>query len=575
MTTHPDPDGRAVGNITSARDACYTLQRNFKELAVHHYDLAVIGGGVTGAAAAYDAAQRGLSVCLLDRGDFGGATSANSLKVIHGGFRYLQSMNLPRVREAVRERRAFLCMAPHLIAPLPCLVAARDREPMRSRPAFFMAALLYNILSLDRNQDVDPSRLVPACRVISRQKARELFPAWGPKDCDGAMLWYDALAFSTERLSLELVRAAVESGANALNHAEVYGLFREDNKINGLQVRDRLTGQRHEVTARVVLNASGPWLERFRPQGSAPPRRTVLARAINLIINRRLAQVAVGLESSGQGASDEVFGLKRNLFLVPWGEHTLAGTSYTLYQGDPDQARPGAQDMAALLAELNQTCPGLNLSPRDVSFYHYGLLPLDNPDRPGGLSEHHRVLNHSQQGVANLISLEGVKYTTGRALAERAVDQAFQILGQESIASSSAYTRLPGARPPWPSIAPPPGWDPEPWQRLTGIYGSLALEVAEQTAGEDDPQAGLSPDCPVTVAEVLHAVRLEMASKLNDLVLRRTALGAAGRPPAQALTKAGNLMAAELGWDQARLQEETKEVEAVYQPIEHLRGDGQ
>ena len=552
------------------------LRRDLKKLASHDYDLAVIGAGVSGASAAYDAARRGLKVCLLERGDFGGATSANSLKVIHGGFRYLQSFNFPRVRESIRERRAFLRIAPHLVTPLPCMVAAHDLNPMRSRPAFAVAAALYNLLSLDRNRGLKPDRLVPKARLLSRKKALEFFPAWGAKDCDGAALWYDALTSSTERLTLELVTAAVQSGAHVANYAEVYGLHRKDNRINGLQFRDRLSGEKHEIATKLILNAAGPWLDRFRPLEPGRGGRTMQAKAINLVINRRLSQVAVGLESSGRGASDDLFGQKRNLFLVPWGESTLAGTSYTLYQGDADQAAPGADELAALLDELNSACPGLDLKPGDVGFFHWGLLPLDHPDRPRGLSEQHRVLRHQAQGLHGLISLQGVKYTSGRALAQRAVDLAVEILDRDLPPSETNELLLPGAME--PDYGTPAGWSQEAWDRLRGIYGGLAGEVAAQAQAQNQeqarPDALLSPDCQVTEAEVLFAVRGEMACKLVDVVMRRTALGAAGKPEAGALARAGELAGRELGWNPEKIEDEIREVTNIFKPVDELRSRG-
>lgn len=548
------------------------MQRNLRELASHDYDLAVIGAGVSGASAAYDAAQRGLKVCLLERGDFGGATSANSLKVIHGGFRYLQSFNFSRVRESIRERRAFLRIAPHLVSPLPCMVAAHDLQLMRSRPAFAVAAALYNLLSLDRNRGLSPQRLVPRAGLLSRQKARELFPAWGPKDCDGAALWYDGITSSTERLTLEMVRAAVQCGAHVANYAEVYGLHRKDNRINGLEFRDRLSGEKHEIATKLILNAAGPWLDRFRPLEAGRGGRTTLAKAINLVLNRRFSEVGVGLESSGQGASDPLFGRKRNLFLVPWGDNTLAGTSYTLYQGDADQAVPTAGELAALLAELNQACPGLDLRPSDVGFFHWGLLPLDRPDHPHGLSEHHRVLRHESQGLQGLISLEGVKYTSGRALAQRAVDTVVDILGRDLPPSETDSWPLPGAEQPDQSA--PAGWSAEAWERIKVIYGSRAGKVAAETKNQPRPDTPLSPQCGVTEAEVLFAVRGEMACKLSDVVMRRTGLGSAGKPDGVALARAGELAGGELGWNSERTEKEIQEVTDLFKPVDELRSRG-
>ncbi len=540
-------------------------------LAQPHYDLVVVGGGVTGAFCAWDAALRGLKVCLLEAADFGGATSANSLKTIHGGFRYLATADLARTREAILERSAWLRIAPHLVRPLPCLIATRGRGA-RSRSAFRAALATYNLLGRRRNHGLAPELHIPASRLVDRDECVRLFSGFDRPGITGGVMWYDAQAIDSERLVLEVVLAAQAAGAVTVNYAQVTGVVQDDGRVSGVQVRDAIDGHEHLFQAEVVINAAGPWAE-----GLAHPDQEPLAQALgmNLVIRRRLVETAVGVETSGPGASDPLFGQRRYLFIAPWEDYSLLGTSYTVHDpaGGPPQVT--AESITALLQEFQQACPQWELDPREVSFFHYGLLPLDRPEHPGGLAEKHAVIDHARQGgPPGLITLRSVKYTTGRALAARAVDAALSRLDRPAAACRTAATLLPGGELDRLPQDPPQDLPPGVWTRLVRRYGARAAAVAGLCAQWPLGAEPLTDQTEVLGAEVLFAARFEMARKLSDVVLRRTGMGSAAQPPLRVLETAAAIMGIEHGWDRERYEQEVAETQAVYAPLKPWNDPG-
>lgn len=402
------------------------MQRDLNRLAETAHDLLIVGGGIHGACAAWDAALRGLSVALVERDDFGAATSGNSLRIIHGGLRYLARGDLPRMRESIRERSVLLRIAPRLVRPLPVLVPTRGAGT-QGRLALGTALCLNDALSLTRNRRLDPAHRLPHGRLLSRRECLRLFPGFEAKDLTGGALWYDAQMDHPERLTLSFVQAAAGRGAAVANYVEVERFLTEAGWVRGVQARDRSTGRGFEVRARLVLITAGPWtgalveLAGGRPVGATPGH----AVALNLVIARRLAEVAVGVRSPSGPREDPVCGGNRFLFLTPQGETTLLGTWYAVDQGGDERAtvERGAE---ALLHEFNAACPALRLSPDDVVRRQWGRLPLKagvEPGRPQALAERARVVNHRESdGRHGLFSVEGTKYTTARRVAERVVD---------------------------------------------------------------------------------------------------------------------------------------------------------
>jgi glycerol-3-phosphate dehydrogenase len=475
------------------------LRRDLSALASREHDVLVVGGGIHGAAVAWDAAQRGLKVALVEKDDFGSGASWNSLKTIHGGMRHLQRADFARLRESARERRTLLAIAPQLVRPLAFVVPAHGHG-RSGREALAVALALTDLLTADRNRGLPAEHRIPAGTTVSADEALRLLPGLDRRGLTGAARWHDAQAASTERLLLGFVQAAADAGAILANHAEGVELLRTRSRVAGLAVRDGLGGGGLEVRARLVVNAAGAWADEVLARGGPRRSPTPLLRARNLVLRRPPAlPFAAGARSGG-----------RYLFLVPWGERTMLGTSY-----EPAHLPPS--DPRAFLAEGDAAFPWAGLAWEDVALVHEGLVP--GRDGPAGLWTRDRLHDHEEEdGLPGLLSLRGVKYTTARALAERAVDLAARRLGARAAPCRTAVTPLAGAR-------------------LRG--GELEQEARA-------------------------AVRDEMALTLCDAVLRRLDLGTAGPPEAAELDVVARVLRAELGWDAAREAAERAALAAVY-----------
>lgn len=465
------------------------MKRDLGALTGREHDLAIVGGGIYGAAAAWDAAQRGLRVALIDARDFGSGASWNSLKTIHGGLRHLQRADIAGLRDSARERSALLRIAPRLVRPLPCLVPTYGHGPA-GREALGIALRLNDLLTLDRNREVPSQGHIPRGRLLSRGEVLDRVPGLEPRGLTGGALWYDAQAESTERLTLAFVLAAADAGAVVVNHAEVAGLLRSGERVTGVSVRDGEGGAGFEVRARMVLNAAGPGASRLLAEAGLAHSPVPLLRAINLVLRRPLVREQA-LGGRGEG---------RFLFLAPWHGRALVGTAY-----EPSQPGTGAAFAEAFLAEAQRAYPWAGLTRDDVTLVHQGLVP--GAGSAGGLWMKPLLVDHQRQdGLPRLITMVGVKYTTARGVAQRAIDLVLRRLGSPMVPCRTAVTPLPAA------------------QILEG-----AIEERSR-----------------------HAVREEMALHLEDAVLRRLDLGTGGPPDAAEVAEVERVMAAELNWDGAR-----------------------
>lgn len=548
------------------------MKRDLHAMADEQYDVLVIGGGIYGAALTWEATLRGLQVALVEKEDFGAETSANSLKMIHGGLRYLQHLDVARVRESVRERRTLMRIAPHLVQPLPTLVPTYGHG-MKSREVMALALLVYDVLSADRNRGLaDPAKHIPNGRTVSRQECLALAPGIPEKGLTGGAIYYDAQVINSERLPLAFVKSAAQYGARMANYAEATALLREGDRIAGAVIIDRLTGASFDVRARMVVNTAGPWVNRVLGFAGADEasRRVKLATALNVVTRQLFEATAVGLYGPDTFEdADAILNRGSRLFFVaPWRHTSLIGTDYAPYTGDPDDFRIVAADVKHFLADFNEAYPAGRLTLEDVTFVHGGLLPMKEASARTGsvrLTKHFNILDHRQDGLEGLLTVVGVKYTTARDVAVRAIDSIFESWGKIPPASTSTTTRLSGGEivrfddfVQKKVQADPLGIGEAAMRRLATNYGSACEDVlAPAVEGRGGARAALR-------AEVIYVVRNEMALKLADVILRRTGLGSAGHPGAETLRFAAQVMARELGWSEAHIAQEIAEVEAAY-----------
>jgi glycerol-3-phosphate dehydrogenase len=500
------------------------MRRDSSRLLERSFDLLVIGGGIQGACIAWDACLRGLSVALVDQGDFGAGTSANSLGIVHGGLRYLARADFSRMLESIRERSTLLRIAPDLVEPLPVLVPTYRGA---SGPAAFRSALLINdLVSSGRNRGVKPVSRIPRGRLVSRTECLRLFPCFPTPGLTGGAMWHDARLRHPERLTLSFVCSAAERGAVAVNYLRVDHLLVAKGKVTGAQVTDLERGAQLEVKAASVVVAAGPWTAGLiagtlgRPDDGIAAGRTL---AVNVRISRVLASVALGAKSPHGADRDPVGGGHRYLFAAPQPGQTSLGTWYGIRK---DSEPTPEQGVASLVEEFNAACPGLQLSMDEVTASQWGWLPLKGSVERGrstALAERPRMVNHGAGGgVRHLFSVEAVKYTTARSVAQRMVDWVFHDLNRAS----------------------PP---------------CRTAEIPLRQAGTDRP---------LTKSGVRRALQEEMAVTLGDVIFRRSHMAISGKLDRPAVSEIARIVGAELGWERMRQDAEIEQVmRAREQPL--------
>ncbi len=567
--------------------------RNLDTLTQKTYDILVIGGGITGACIAWDATLRGLSVALVERDDFGAATSANSLKTVHGGLRYLQDANLAQLRKMVRERQAYLRIAPHLVRPLTCLMPTYERPLLRSRPLLTLALKLNDLLSLDRNWGMDPARSLPAGQILSRDDCLARMQIHDDGAISGGVLWYDAQVSNTERMVLSFILSAAERGASVANYVAVTRLLRHNGRVVGAQVADRLTDQSLQIRAHIVVNAAGPWADEILNQMGDNGRSSYLlsddhlpafrpSTAINLVTRQILPDIAVAINSHYKqelpdGGTKEC---SRILFIAPWRNNSIVGTLHETHQGAVGASAVTKQTIDAFLEEVNEAYPPARLTPDDVDQVHFGYLPLADQmrTRPAHCNQVKllrtgRLIDHSSHDTEGLVTTVGVKYTTARHLAEKTVDLLVQKLGRSTLSSDTRFQRLyGGAIIDWNHFSDAAvrnmmqvGAISRPVARhLVQDYGSAYPEILSYVKQDACWAETVGAGVPVTRAEVAHAVRAEMALKLSDVIRRRTPLGSAGPPDSQVVYNCACIMAEELGWDRHSVDREIDDLYTGY-----------
>ena len=535
------------------------MRRDLEELTGRRFDLLVVGGGIHGLFAAYEAASRGLSVALVEASDFGSGATFNHQRTLHGGMRALQSGNLIKTRRQIGERRTWAIIAPHLVRPLPFLVGTY-RLSRRSRVVLRAGFALYDRLGRRRNAGVSPELHLPRARLESRATTRAFFPGIRDEGLTGGAVWYDYQTRHPERLTLCVALAASGAGATVVNHAEAVAPLRANGRVIGCRVRDRLTGTERDVEATVTLLAAGGRLESVQAifgAGGAPP----VLHAVNVLIDRPARDIALAATSASG----------RMLTAVPWAGKLLVGT----YQS-PEPARSSETEapdaaVAELLADANSAFPALAASRRDVLLVHHGLTPAVVRSGRADLMAEPQVIRHGAKGVPGLVSLIGVKYTTARLAARQAVEAAAAELGARLGPSRTATEALPHA-----GIADAEGrlverlrelgvdLDPDVQTHLTGWYGTEAPAVASHAAGAGGLER-LSPGSPVLCGELSYATSHGGACRLSDVILRRTPLAAAGHPGAAVLRRAAAVLQPAVGWSAAEIATEIAAIDGAFQ----------
>lgn len=520
------------------------------------YDLIVIGGGISGAAVAYEAASQGYAVALVDKGDFGAGTSAATSKLIHGGMRYLANFEFGLVRESLKERKTLENIAPNLVYPIPFLIPLY-KNGSRNKWIVEPGMILYDLLSFDKGFAWDPSKRLPWHRFLSLERAAELEPIIKADNLTGGILYYDCANLMPERLTLAFILSAVKFGAVVANYAKVEDFLREAGGVKGVIVRDLLNEKTLNLRGKLVVNCGGPWADLLLDIAKGKPGEKHIRRSEGIhLITRRLTRqnIAVGgLTPTGRACN-----------LIPWRGHTLIGTTDREYVGDPDKFCVTREKIEEYIAEVNAAFGNSELLHySDVVYAYGGLRPLvdDQTEDVYKTSRKYEIFDHEQEGLPGLITVEGGKYTTSRKLGENVMKTVNQKFGNRKVKSITASQHLEGC-----GITDINAFVESAKQAyrdfpestvdyLARIYGTALPKVMEIACSDKLYSVALNSEGEMP-AQAVYAIRQEMARTLMDILIRRTGIGTLGNPGSSALERLAEIAALELRWSPSRVDQE-------------------
>ena len=492
------------------------IERNPATAASSEYDLIIIGGGIYGAMLSLEAGLRNLRSLLLERDDFGGATSYNSLRIIHGGFRYLQSLDMRRFYESVGERRWFLQTFPDLIQPLPCLMPLYGKGA--KRPAVMAGGLYVNdLLSYQRNRGVKSDRHLASGEIISPERVIKRFPLVDRQGLKGGAVWYDASMPDSQLVIMRILRWANQLGGVTLNYTAAETLLTQE-RVTGVKARDTLTNKSYSYQAPVVINSAGPWSQQLAERldkslgdfqtnfNSASIFRPSLAW--NLLFDREaLSDCALAIAPKKTKA--------QTYFLHPWKGRLLAGTIHNPWRESADvRPQPSESQIASFIDNLNSAIPGLNLKSAEIVRTLAGVLPIKQPETQ--LASREKIWDHGKKGgIKGLYSVAGVKFTTSRLVAERTLNTIFpnrhkanNIPPEDTAARGQFdYDWLPGDDTTWLQSL----------QKIIAEEAVIYLDdlVLRRTSLGDNPQRALA--CGEKICELFKKDESERKIELNRL----------------------------------------------------------
>jgi glycerol-3-phosphate dehydrogenase len=531
---------------------------SIEAIAGQRFEVVVIGGGITGAGVALDAASRGYSVALLERGDYAVGTSSRSSKMVHGGLRYLQNLDLGLVREALLERQLMVQLAPHLVYPTPFLVPAFPDE--RRQRGLGIGLNMYDVMATTRvgrsrremrsskEADADYYWSPDRHRTIDRDEVLEMVPALGPRDPKNAYLFYDCQTDDV-RLTLTVLGEAERFGAVMLNGAEVVEVVGRNGRADGVAFVEAESGQRIEVGADNVINATGVFADRIRPEEVVEEEdvpRISPSRGTHLLIDQEKL-------STGSSACILPAGEGRAIFALPWYGRTLVGTTDNDFDGDIDHPRPGDEDVAYLLDAANEFF-GISLGTEDIVGAYAGVRPLiatGDPKKSVDISRKAELYETS----SGMLTITGGKLTTWRRMAKQTVDRLVEREGREAPCHTAEIPLGMEARP--EDLEAPQGVGEEALAQLAFRYGHAARKVLALAREQPKLAQPIVPGRPDLLAEAVIAVRYEQARSVADVLLRRTRLGLLAAPQLRDAASAREVAAAmgdELGWSRREVK---------------------
>ncbi|MGE8721606.1 FAD-dependent oxidoreductase [Leptospira terpstrae] len=523
------------------------LDRFIESYDGEEFDVTIVGGGITGATLAYECASRGYSVALIEKKDFGGATSAATGKLIHGGLRYLKRFEIGLVREALKERRILSNIAPNLVYPYPMVL---PKPGLIARIGLFV----YDLLSFDSRWTWDESKQIPNHKYLKRKELLEK----NLGDFDDAAYFYDAICLSPERLTLSFLKSAVAYGAKISNYTIVEDLLWKENAVVGIRVRDALTNAESEIRSKVTINASGPWTHHILSKSPKTEQPLPIKRSEGIyIITKKLTNLMT-----------LYVGDKGHFSFAPWRGHSMIGPTEKSYFGNVEDWKLTRESILEFIDYINETSHiKEKLSIADVIFAYGGLRPLiESSDDTYSASRRSEFYDHARDGVEGLITAAGGKYTTSRNFAESIFKRIKKKLTKKTTGNLSAKQYLYASQIPnveifiQGAIKQNKDFSEKTIDYLVRHYGlqyEIILELAKKTK---TLSAVLNPDGEI-LAEVVYVIRYEMAKSLSDIFLRRTGLGTLGILSDEIMKTIIDVAAEEWKWSE---ETKRKETEAIY-----------
>jgi glycerol-3-phosphate dehydrogenase len=540
------------------------LKRYIEEETTGKFDIIIIGGGITGAAVAYIAAARGLSVALFEKKDYGGATSAATSKLIHGGLRYLANMEFRLVRESLRERRILGNIAPNFVYPLPFVLPNYKKWKGNIWKILF-GMFLYDLLSYDKKDSWDKSKRLQNHRVISYKKTIRLEPNLKKEKLRNSVYFFDYQSIFPERLTLAFIKSAAEYGAKVSNYSPVESFKYDDRKkITGVKVRDLFSGKTKIVYADLIVNCGGTWADKILNLAAGQDftaHKIKRSEGIHIITRKIAGNHVVSLQREDGG----------HMMIMPWRDHSLIGTTDREYYGDPDEYRVSKESLYDVIQAVNENF-GKKISFEDIRHAYGGLRPLvdDQTKDSYQTSRKYEVYDNAADGIDGMITVEGGKFTTSRSLAREVLNMISSKLNRPLSDPVSDNLYLSGCeiRDMKQFIIKQhlnyTDFSKQTVEYVSRNYGTDSKVVFQ--IARDNPRFAevISHDGEI-LAEVVYAIKYESAKTLRDIMLRRTGTGTLGNPGREVIDKIAAIASELLNWDKKRIEEEIASLMKVYE----------
>lgn len=539
------------------------LKRYIEEHKNQVFDLIIIGGGITGAAVAYAASSRGLKVALFEKKDYGGATSAATSKLIHGGLRYLANMEFKLVRESLQERRILGNIAPNFVYPLPFMFP--NYVKWKGNMWKMMSGMfLYDTLSFDKKYTWDKSKQLPNHKTLSYQKTIKSEPNIIKEKLRNSTVFYDYQSIFPERLTLAFIKSAVEYGAKVSNYSLVENFsFGKPDEINGIIVKDVFSNNTKTIHAPLVVNCGGTWADvilnlALRKKSCHKVRRS---EGIHIITKKIAGNHVISLQKKEGG----------HMMIMPWRGHSLIGTTDREYNGSPDNYKVSKQSLYEVIDAVNNNY-GKKIAYNDILHAYGGLRPLVDDQTEGSYntSRRYEVLDNAEEGIEGLITVEGGKYTTSRGLAFHVMNLIQKKIDKKLCNSYSYKLYLSGCE-----IKDMNEFMRKQHLQYDDFFGNDTVEYVSrnygtqshtvfQIAQENSKYAEVVSHDGELLSEVVYAIKHESAMTLKDILLRRTGIGTLGKPKEEFIQKVIKVASELLKWNDERQQDEYNSIIELY-----------